>query len=66
MWGKFDLEGFEDGKIKFHLIDWNLVCSPINYGGLGMREVTSFNNFSGGGHFWRLVIGIQYKKTCGD
>lgn len=34
----------DDDIHKFHLLNWNIVCSPIRCGGLGLRRLSSFNN----------------------
>ena len=28
---------------KFHLVDWSTVCSPLSLGGLGIRNLRTFN-----------------------
>jgi hypothetical protein len=38
LWG-----GEMDDKVKFHLVEWDKVCSPIDEGGLGIRNVKRFN-----------------------
>jgi hypothetical protein len=37
LWG-----GMND-DVKFHLVEWVEVCSPIDEGGLGIRKVRRFN-----------------------
>ena len=31
------------GDSKFHLVGWDKVCVPIANGGLGIRELSTFN-----------------------
>jgi hypothetical protein len=38
----FLLGGLND-EVKLHLVDWDIVCSPISEGGLGIRNVRKFN-----------------------
>jgi hypothetical protein len=43
---KFNRTSFGGGKndeVKFHLVEWEKVCSPIDEGGLGIRNVRRFN-----------------------
>ena len=37
------LWGSSEGSFKYPLVAWNKVCSPIEMGGLGTRNVVSFN-----------------------
>ena len=30
-------------EFKYHLVGWNVVCSPIANGGLGVRKISTFN-----------------------
>ena len=53
-----------------HLVNWDTVCSPINYGGLGVRKIVTFNKALLGkwlwrfgmeeSHLWRRVIATKY------
>ena len=30
-------------EFKFHLVNWKKACEPIQHGGLGVRNLLSFN-----------------------
>jgi hypothetical protein len=69
LWG-----GSIDGA-KFHLVDWDTVCSPISEGGLGIRKVRKFNQALLGkwlwryaheeGAWWRSVLEAKYGSSRG-
>jgi hypothetical protein len=62
-------------ETKFHLVNWNRVCSPIKVGGLGVRNIIKFNQALLGkwiwrfsqerDAFWRLVIEVKYGSVRG-
>ncbi len=45
--------GLGDAK-KFHLMDWNVVCSLIHEGGLGIKQLSYFNQELLGKWLWRF------------
>lgn len=39
------LWGGREGEFKFQLVNWNLLCSPINFGGwIGSEEIEHLNH----------------------
>ena len=70
LWGSFE------GSFKYPLVAWDKVCSPIEMGGLGIRNVVSFNQALLGkwlwryrhevSHLWRRVISTKYGEGQGS
>jgi hypothetical protein len=66
--------GMKD-EVKFHLVEWAKVCSPIDEGGLGIQNVRRFNQALLGkwlwrfaqekGAWWRLVLVAKYGLVWG-
>jgi hypothetical protein len=60
---------------KYHLVSWDQVCSPIPYGGLGVKNLCLFNKALLGkwlwrfgaedSHLWRRVIAAKYGEEWG-
>jgi hypothetical protein len=60
---------------KFHLVNWHQICSPIQYGGLGIRSLSIFNKALLGkwlwryamesGALWRQVVDSKYGSQWG-
>ena len=42
-------------ELKMHLVKWDKVCSPIDEGGLGIRNVMRFNQVLLGKWLWRFA-----------
>ena len=69
LWGPFE------GSFKYLLVVWDKVCSPIEMGGLGIRNAVSFNQALVGKwlwrygyevtHLWRRVISTKYGEGQG-
>jgi hypothetical protein len=69
LWG-----GWGD-DFKHHLVSWDIVCSPLAQGGLGVRRVEVFNRALMGkwlwkfgreeSHLWHRVIVAKYGLDCG-
>ena len=47
------MRGMGEGK-KFHLMNWNQVCQPLQSGGLGIRNLRLFNRALLGKWLWRF------------
>ena len=70
------LWGSSEGSFKYPLVAWDKVCSPIEMGGLGIRNVVSFNQVLLGkwlwryrhevSHLWRRVISTKYGEGQGS
>jgi hypothetical protein len=41
---------------KFHLVKWSKICSPMQTGGLGVRNLIQFNNALLGKWLWRYAM----------
>jgi hypothetical protein len=60
---------------KYHLVSWDQICSPIPYGGLGVKNLSLFNKALLGkwlwrfeakeSHLWRRVIAAKYGEEWG-
>jgi hypothetical protein len=49
LWG-----GMND-DFKYHLLEWDKVCTPIAEGGLGIRNIRRFNQAFLGKWLWRFA-----------
>jgi hypothetical protein len=69
------LLGGMNNEVKFHLVEWAKVCSPIDEGGLGIRNVRRFNQAlldkwlwcfaHEEGAWWRSVLMAKYRSVWG-
>jgi hypothetical protein len=63
-------------EFKFHLVNWKQICTPIQSGGLGIRNLALFNQALLGKWLWRFatekralwrrVIALKYGSLVGD
>ena len=72
--------GKSNGSKKFHLVNWDIVCSPKNCEGAGIRDPTLMNLtlrakilwriVSGEKAWWKEILGKRYmkgtRKICFD
>jgi hypothetical protein len=49
------LWGGMDDDFKYHLVEWDKVCTPIDEGGLGIRNIRRFNQALLGKWLWRFA-----------
>lgn len=54
-----------EDEFKLHLVGWDIACSSIAHGGLGLRKIIPFNlALLGKGleeiHLWRQVLACKY------
>jgi hypothetical protein len=42
-------------EFKYHLVNWSTVCSPVSEGGLGIRNLRTFNRALLGKWLWRYA-----------
>ena len=71
---KIQRGGMND-DFKFHLVEWDKVCSPIEEDGLGIQNMRRFNQAQLGkwswhfaheeGAWWRLVLVAKYGSVWG-
>jgi hypothetical protein len=69
------LWGGLNGEDKLHLVEWDKVCSPMDEGGLGIRNIRRFNQALLGkwlwrfaheeGAWWRSVVVAKYGTEWG-
>ncbi|XP_059669320.1 uncharacterized protein LOC132314474 [Cornus florida] len=53
--GKRDfLWGGRGEEFKYHLVNWDQVCQPLRFGGLGIRKIVPFNRALLGRWLWRF------------
>jgi hypothetical protein len=66
--------GGVNDDFKFHLVEWDKVCSPIDKGGLGIWNMRRFNQalldkwlwrFANEGAWWRSVLVAKYGLVWG-
>jgi hypothetical protein len=52
-------------EFKFHLVNWQKVCTPIREGGLGIRNLKCFNRALLGKWLWRYACepGAWWRKV---
>ena len=47
--------GKSNGSKQFHLVNWDIVCSPKKCGGARIRDMTMMNLILGAKNLWRIV-----------
>ena len=51
-------QGGKSGNLKnFHLVNWETICRPKIYGGVGIRDPSKMNLALGAKILWRIVTG---------
>lgn len=48
-------------EFKHHMVGWDKVCTPVEKGGLGVRNLISFNKVLLGKWLWRF--GMEEKSS---
>lgn len=58
------------------MVDWDIICSPIQYGGMGVHNLVCFNHTLLGKwllrfgvdkrSFWRLLVALKYGEDIGQ
>jgi hypothetical protein len=54
--------GIED-EIKFHLVNWKQICTPLKVGGLGVWNLLQFNGALLGKWLWYKKSSIMHDTT---
>jgi hypothetical protein len=67
--------GGNEDEAKFHLVNWNRICTPLQSGGLGVHNFIQFNQalpekrlWKHGREreaLWRMVIDIKFESIKG-
>ncbi|XP_059629652.1 uncharacterized protein LOC132272538 [Cornus florida] len=69
------LWGGRGEEFKYHLVNWDQVCQPLRFGGLGIRKIVPFNRALLGKwlwrfgrerhHHWRRVVSCRFGEGSG-
>ncbi|KAK4262419.1 hypothetical protein QN277_027981 [Acacia crassicarpa] len=51
--------GHDESQHKFHPVGWDSITRPKDFGGLGLRRLSSFNQACGAKLAWKLVVGAK-------
>ena len=52
-------------EFKFHLVKWSTICPPIQYNGLGFRNLIKFNQALLGKWLWQYATDTE-ALDCGS